>query len=115
MLVRTGKEGGNITVACEFSFSGKTKIFCKEPCEQGDILIQTDEVTAESGRYSIKYEHRKFWKYPIMYVSITKLNKSDAGKYRCGLDRSYIANPTYWEIEITLEEGEFLLRELTVH
>lgn len=116
ILVQTGKEGGNITVGCEFSFSGKTKIFCKEPCEQGDILIQTDEVTAESGRYSIEYKEGTYpVRSTILFVSITKLNKSDAGKYRCGLDRSLTFSPSYWEIEITVEEGEFLLRELTVH
>ncbi|XP_077946338.1 uncharacterized protein LOC144388735 isoform X2 [Gasterosteus aculeatus] len=104
--IRTGKEGGNITVGCKFSFSGKTKIFCKEPCEQGDILIETTDVTAESGRYSIEYKEGTFLvRSTVLYVSITKLNKSDAGKYRCGLHRSYTANPTYWEIEITVEEA----------
>nr|XP_040049505.1 uncharacterized protein LOC120829459 isoform X3 [Gasterosteus aculeatus aculeatus] len=106
ILGRTGKEGGNITVKCKFSFSGKKKIFCKEPCEQGDILIETTDVTAESGRYSIEYKEGMYpVRSTILYVSITKLNKSDAGKYRCGLHRSYTANPTYWEIEITVEEA----------
>ncbi|XP_077946355.1 uncharacterized protein LOC144388737 isoform X2 [Gasterosteus aculeatus] len=106
ILVQTGKEGGNITVACKFKLSGKTKIFCKEPCEQGDILIKTTDVTAESGRYSIEYKEGR---YPVrstrLYVSITKLNKSDAGKYRCGLDRSLTVSPSYRGIEITVEEA----------
>ncbi|XP_062416632.1 CMRF35-like molecule 8 isoform X2 [Pungitius pungitius] len=100
ILVHTGEEGGNITVGCFFTFSGKTKFFCKEPCEQGDILIKTEEDTAESGRYSIKYKEVGS---KVIYVTITKLIKSDAGKYRCGLDRSFLPSSSS-EIEITVEE-----------
>ncbi|KAL6119536.1 uncharacterized protein ACO6RY_04086 [Pungitius sinensis] len=102
ILVFTGEEGGNITVGCSFILSGTTKIFCREPCEQGDILIKTDEDRAESGRYSIEYKGAGS---KIIYVTITKLIKSDAGKYRCGLDRSLLPT-SYSEIEITVEEAQ---------
>ncbi|XP_062416628.1 uncharacterized protein LOC119223748 isoform X2 [Pungitius pungitius] len=101
ILVHTGEEGGNITVGCFFTLSGKTKFFCKEPCEQGDILIKTEEDTAESGRYSIKYKEVGS---KVIYVTITKLIKSDAGKYRCGLYRSLLPSSSS-EIEITVEEA----------
>ncbi|KAM6929965.1 uncharacterized protein PEZ65_009063 [Lycodopsis pacificus] len=106
IIVRTGTEGGNITVACNFTFSGKKKIFCKQPCEEGDILIETENVTAERGRYSIAYTEGFYpARSTVLYVSITKLTKSDAGKYRCGLHRSYTPNPSYSDIDIRVEEA----------
>ncbi|XP_068582616.1 uncharacterized protein [Cebidichthys violaceus] len=106
IIVSTGKEGGDITVGCNFIFSGIRKIFCKEPCEEEDILIETDDVTAKSGRYSIEYKEGTFPQTStILYVSITNLTKSDAGKYRCGLHRSLTFSPSYQEIEIRVEEA----------
>ncbi|KAK9515214.1 hypothetical protein VZT92_025878 [Zoarces viviparus] len=60
IIGRTGTEGGNITVGCIFNFSGKKKIFCKKPCEERDILIETEDVTAQRGRYNITYEEGTF-------------------------------------------------------
>ncbi|XP_068582621.1 uncharacterized protein [Cebidichthys violaceus] len=104
ILVSTGKEGGDITVECIFIFSGRRKSFCKEPCEEEDILIETDDVTAKSGRYSIEYDKGTILQSAILYVSITKLTKSDAGKYKCGLHR-YLTPSSYQEIEIRVEEA----------
>ncbi|XP_068582614.1 uncharacterized protein [Cebidichthys violaceus] len=105
IIVSTRKEGGDITVECIFIFHGRRKIFCKEPCEEEDILIKTDDVTAKSGRYSIEYKEGTFPQTStILYVSITKLTKSDAGKYKCGLHR-YLTPSSYQEIEIRVEEA----------
>ncbi|XP_075953222.1 uncharacterized protein LOC142955809 isoform X2 [Anarhichas minor] len=104
-IISTGTEGGNITVACTFTFSGRKKIFCKQPCEEGDILIETEDVTAQRGRYSITYTEGAFpVRSTVLYVSITKLTKSDTGKYRCGLHRS-LPLPSYQDIEIRVEEA----------
>ncbi|XP_054465861.1 uncharacterized protein LOC129100289 [Anoplopoma fimbria] len=106
ILVAKGNEGGNIIVECNYSFTGKTKIFCKEACEEGDILIKTNDVTATSGRYSIVYEEGTFpVSTTVLNVSITNLTKSDAGKYRCGLHRTLTPFPSYWEVEIRVEEA----------
>ncbi|XP_075953293.1 CMRF35-like molecule 5 isoform X9 [Anarhichas minor] len=104
-IISTGTEGGNITVACIFTFSARKKIFCKQPCEEGDILIETEDVTAQRGRYSITYTEGAYpVRSTVLYVSITKLTKSDAGKYRCGLHRS-LPLPSYQDIEIRVEEA----------
>ncbi|XP_025757248.1 uncharacterized protein LOC102076635 isoform X4 [Oreochromis niloticus] len=85
-LTHRAEEGGNITVGCKFYFSGSRKLFCKEKCEKGNILVETSDDAAQNGRYSIKYEQTDTLSY-IMYVSITQLNQSDSGWYRCSLDR----------------------------
>ncbi|XP_063320878.1 uncharacterized protein LOC134619075 isoform X2 [Pelmatolapia mariae] len=85
-LTHRAEEGGNITVACNFYFPGSRKLFCKEKCENGNILVETSDDPAQNGRYSIKYEKTDTLSY-IMYVSITQLNQSDSGRYRCSLDR----------------------------
>ncbi|XP_034392482.1 uncharacterized protein LOC117733172 isoform X3 [Cyclopterus lumpus] len=106
ILVAKGKEGGNITVECLFSFSGKWKIFCKETCKEGEVLIETDEVTAQSGRYSITYKEGMFpVSSTVLNVSITKLIESDAGKYVCALHRTFTPNPSNQEIEIRVEDA----------
>ncbi|XP_034552727.1 uncharacterized protein LOC117822164 isoform X2 [Notolabrus celidotus] len=87
--VRTGTEGGNITVACTFSLSGKRKIFCRDDCDKGNILVETTGVSNQSGRYSIEYNEGTFLSTStLLYVSITNLTKSDSGRYSCKLDRS---------------------------
>ncbi|XP_038127173.1 uncharacterized protein LOC119773994 [Cyprinodon tularosa] len=81
-----GTEGGSITVRCEFKNSGSRRFLCKETCEGRNILINTNEDMFQSGRYSIRYDHRGKSNYLI--VSITKLKKSDSGRYQCRLDHS---------------------------
>ncbi|XP_051280349.1 uncharacterized protein LOC127376932 isoform X3 [Dicentrarchus labrax] len=105
ILVRTGSEGGNVRVGCSFSFPGSRKIFCKRECEGKDILIETDENRAQSGRYSIEYEEGHFPEYPtLLYVSITKLTKSDSGRYRCWLDRTLSPDSTE-DFELRVEDA----------
>ncbi|XP_025757247.1 uncharacterized protein LOC102076635 isoform X3 [Oreochromis niloticus] len=87
-LTHRAEEGGNITVKCSFYFSGSRKLFCKEKCENGNILVETSDDAAQNGRYSIKYENKGFFSSDIMYVSITQLKQSDSGWYRCSLDRT---------------------------
>ncbi|CAI5648630.1 unnamed protein product [Oreochromis niloticus] len=93
-----GVEGGNITVECKFYIPGRKTLFCKDKCEKGNILIETADYTAQSGRYSIKYEKSYFSK-DIVHVSITQLKKSDAGWYRCTLDTS--VQPCDFQLVIT--------------
>ncbi|XP_031596423.1 uncharacterized protein LOC116320838 [Oreochromis aureus] len=97
-LVYEGVEGGNITVECKFVILGRKTLFCKDKCEKGNVLIETAGYTAQSGRYSIKYEKNYFSK-DIVYVSITQLNKSDAGLYSCKLDTSL--QPCDFQLVIT--------------
>ncbi|XP_038577602.1 CD166 antigen homolog isoform X4 [Micropterus salmoides] len=97
------RAGGNIVVECSFTFSGSRKYFCKEECEEKDILVDTTGYTAERGRYSIRYIERSLTDVSV-YVSITQLTESDSGRYRCGLDRR-LSPDSYWEFEITVTDA----------
>uniref|UniRef100_A0A3P9DM24 Immunoglobulin subtype domain-containing protein n=1 Tax=Maylandia zebra TaxID=106582 RepID=A0A3P9DM24_9CICH len=103
-LPHRAEEGGSIAVKCRFYLSGSRKLFCKEKCENGNILVETSDDAAQNGRYSIKYENS----YNIMYVSITQLKQSDSGRYRCSLDKHWwtVGNDDF---ELIVTEGEFLL------
>ncbi|XP_005950897.1 uncharacterized protein LOC102306303 isoform X2 [Haplochromis burtoni] len=98
-LVYEGVEGGNITVECKFYFPGSTTLFCKDKCEKGNVLIETTDYTAQSGRYSITFVRKNLLLKDIVYVSITQLNKSDSGWYRCTLDTSL--QPCDFQLVIT--------------
>ncbi|XP_014832634.1 PREDICTED: natural cytotoxicity triggering receptor 2-like isoform X2 [Poecilia mexicana] len=82
----TEKEGGSITVQCEFGYSGTKRFFCKETCEGENILIGTTKDRDENGRFSIRYEGRNIFSSDFLYVSITDLKPSDSGQYRCRSD-----------------------------
>ncbi|XP_045912808.1 uncharacterized protein LOC123975391 isoform X2 [Micropterus dolomieu] len=101
--IHNGIEGGNITVKCSFTFSGSRKIFCRNECEEKDILVETAGDRAQSGRYSIEYTGRVF-SSELMNVSITNLTKSDSGRYRCRLDRDW-APDSYEEFVIRVEDA----------
>ncbi|XP_078026521.1 uncharacterized protein LOC117258072 [Epinephelus lanceolatus] len=113
--ILTGTEGGNITVVCNFKLSGRRRLFCKEECKDGDILIDTDETTAQRGRYSIKYEEGFYpASYTTLNVNITNLTESDSGRYSCGLLRSVFFIPSYSEFEIRVKDGVVLYVRLTL-
>ncbi|XP_028437629.1 CMRF35-like molecule 8 [Perca flavescens] len=105
IIKSTGTEGGNITVRCSFTSSGKRRIFCKDECKDGDILIETEEDTAQIGRYSIECIEGGFpVSKIIVYVSIRNLTQSDSGRYRCGLVRALFSS-SYQEIEIRVTDA----------
>ncbi|XP_045898905.1 uncharacterized protein LOC123966849, partial [Micropterus dolomieu] len=102
------RAGGNIVVECSFTVSGSRRYFCKEECEEKDILVETTGYTAERGRYSIRYTQRSLTDVSV-YVSITQLTKSDSGRYRCGLDRRFSRDP-YREFEIIVTDAPTTLK-----
>ncbi|KAK2850908.1 hypothetical protein Q5P01_007184 [Channa striata] len=84
--VYTRAEGENITVdKCSSSSSGSWKIFCKQTCDRGNVLIETAENRAQTDRYSLTYEDGSAGR---LSVSISQLTKSDSGLYSCGLGSS---------------------------
>ncbi|KAL4007528.1 hypothetical protein ACER0C_001380 [Sarotherodon galilaeus] len=100
-------EGGNASFLCYLTLSGSTKFFCKEKCERAEnILIKTDGSTAQSGRYSIKYEDG----YPgsgIVSATFTHMIKSDSGMYRCALGRSSVPDSYYdFEVRVSNDLGK---------
>uniref|UniRef100_A0A3B4GVP7 Immunoglobulin subtype domain-containing protein n=1 Tax=Pundamilia nyererei TaxID=303518 RepID=A0A3B4GVP7_9CICH len=98
-------EGGSITVKCRFYLSGSRKLFCKEKCENGNILVETSDDAAQNGRYSIKYVKTYITYYPTLYVSITQLKQSDSGRYRCSLERVLLTDGNS-DFELIVTEGE---------
>ncbi|XP_068566601.1 polymeric immunoglobulin receptor-like isoform X2 [Cebidichthys violaceus] len=84
--VYTGTEGGNVRVQCSssYSYSGSRKFLCKEPCKQKYFIIETTDVRAQKGRFSIEWSSIR-----DVSVTITQLTKSDSGWYRCGSGSSY--------------------------
>ncbi|XP_075957793.1 uncharacterized protein LOC142960070 isoform X2 [Anarhichas minor] len=92
-ILYTRTEGGDVTVQCSSSSSGSRKILCKDPCEQEDIIIETTDLRAHEGRFSIKWSRRD------VSVTITQLTKSDSGLYGCGIKSSY------WQFEILVVDA----------
>ncbi|CAG6022006.1 unnamed protein product, partial [Menidia menidia] len=81
--------------------SGSKKLFCRGDCwHGGEILAQTDGVRAEKGRYRIGFVDKRF-AGGVLYVSITQLNQSDSGRYRCYLDRIGPDGSTDFSIQVS--------------
>ncbi|KAM9751323.1 uncharacterized protein ACNS7B_008207 isoform 2-T2 [Menidia menidia] len=93
--------GSSLTVGCSFKVSGSKKFFCRGDCSnEGEILVQTDGVRAEKGRYRIGYVDGKY-AGGVLYVSITQLNQSDSGGYRCYLERFGFDGSTEFSIQVS--------------
>ncbi|KAM9751509.1 uncharacterized protein ACNS7B_008342 [Menidia menidia] len=92
--------GSSLTVGCGFQVSGSKKLFCRGDCSNGEILVQTDGVRAEKGRYRIGYVDGKYFG-GYLYVSITQLTQSDSGRYRCYLDRFGPDGSTEFSIQVS--------------
>ncbi|KAI4823580.1 hypothetical protein KUCAC02_012158, partial [Chaenocephalus aceratus] len=80
----------------------RRKLLCKPDCEER-ILIETTGDKATQGRYRIEYIKTIFLSYRVR-VGITKLTKSDSGRYKCGLDRYLLPN-SHGLIEIIVEDA----------
>lgn len=102
-----GLAGQSITIECYFSSYKKWKIFCKEKCEKGNILIETQLNSDHHGRYSTEYKYKYKYEY-ILSVSIRRLIKSDSGRYTCGLGQ-YPSSYQFTHFGIVVAEGEFQL------
>ncbi|XP_033981431.1 polymeric immunoglobulin receptor-like isoform X4 [Trematomus bernacchii] len=101
LSVYSGIEGENVRFKCSISSYRGRKFFCKEPCEQEDILIETTGAPVQSGRYRIDY------KDGVFFVTITQLTKSDSGKYRCGAGPS-LTRASYKDIEIIVVDAKLV-------
>ncbi|XP_038577703.1 uncharacterized protein LOC119905066 [Micropterus salmoides] len=101
--VHTGTEGGDVELDAPLLSLEGGKYFCKEECEDKDILVETTGYTAERGRYSIRYTQRSLTDVSV-YVSITQLTESDSGRYRCGLERR-LSPDSYRGFEIIVTDG----------
>ncbi|CAI5648855.1 unnamed protein product [Oreochromis niloticus] len=86
-ILHYGVIGRDFKAGFSFNSPGTWKMFCREDCEGENILINTTDVRAQTGRYSIEYKNN------VLSVSISKLTESDSGQYRCGLGGSSSSAP----------------------
>ncbi|XP_043978023.1 uncharacterized protein LOC122833961 isoform X2 [Gambusia affinis] len=84
----TGSAGEDFSGHCGSSFLGTRKMFCRENCVKGNVLVETTENSAENGRYSIEYVKGHGPNVYSLSVKISALTGSDSGRYRCGLGES---------------------------
>ncbi|XP_028424293.1 uncharacterized protein LOC114548510 [Perca flavescens] len=98
--------GDNIILLRYSILSGTRRYFCKEQCEDKDILVETTGVSAERDRYSIRYE-KESPSGGFVYVNISQLTRSDSGLYRIGLSTSFSPDP-YQEFRIVVTDGWLL-------
>ncbi|KAM9750880.1 polymeric immunoglobulin receptor-like [Menidia menidia] len=89
-----GHVGGDVTMKCSFSTSGRWKFFCRKNCDGENKLIQTNSNTAERGRYRIHYNEQ------VLSVSITGLTRYDSGRYRCAVGRA-----SHTDVELVVAEA----------
>ncbi|XP_042265587.1 uncharacterized protein LOC121896026 isoform X2 [Thunnus maccoyii] len=101
-----GTEGGNGSIICSFTSFGSTVFFCKGECKEEDILIKTDGVTAQSGRYNIRYKDGSSGRRNVT-VTFTQLTKSDSGRYRFGLGGSSVPD-SYWDFDLIVTDAATL-------
>ncbi|KAI4790517.1 hypothetical protein KUCAC02_034577 [Chaenocephalus aceratus] len=99
LSVYSGIEGEDVRVECSFPSSRDRKVFCKETCDKEDILIETTDASAQSGRYSIDDKDGG------LFVTITQLTRSDSGRYRCAAG-IYLTRNSYKDFEILVVDAK---------
>ncbi|KAE8292671.1 hypothetical protein D5F01_LYC07758 [Larimichthys crocea] len=87
-------------------FAGDRRFFCKQECEES-ILIETTSDRDENGRYKVEYSKTFYLSYPVLYVTITRLSKSDAGPYVCGLGKPLFPD-SQEDFELVVKDGNLL-------
>uniref|UniRef100_A0A673GFU5 Immunoglobulin domain-containing protein n=1 Tax=Sinocyclocheilus rhinocerous TaxID=307959 RepID=A0A673GFU5_9TELE len=93
-----GYSGKGVTITCSHGMaSTNIKYFCREPCEDRDVLVKSDQ--SPTGRYTLK-DHGA----GTFTVSITDLQESDSGIYWCAVDRS--VKDTYKKVKLTVSNGK---------
>ncbi|KAK2850840.1 hypothetical protein Q5P01_007116 [Channa striata] len=92
-FVRTNTEGENATYECITAVGEGAFFFCKNQCrKQEDVLMNTTSLKAQSGRYAIEFIRGSIFG---LYVTITKVNKSDTRWYRCGYGDPWSPNSNF--------------------
>nr|XP_046190533.1 uncharacterized protein LOC124019191 [Oncorhynchus gorbuscha] len=97
----TGVVRGQIKITCSYKWAeDNDKYFCKESCSKNDILIQSDgkQNYQKKDRFSILNTING-----VFTVTITKLEKSDSGKYWCGVKR--LLKDTYTEVHLKVTDA----------
>ncbi|KAL7852168.1 hypothetical protein SRHO_G00179530 [Serrasalmus rhombeus] len=93
----SGHVGGSVKIQCSHLLARtNTKYFCRDPCRDQDMLIKSGQ--SPTGRYTLEDSGKG-----VFTVTITDLQKSDAGTYWCGVERSL--KDTYHEVLLTVTDA----------
>ena len=78
----------------------------KRSAQEDRILVETSGQQGQSGKYAIDYQN------DIFFVSISQLNVSDSGRYRCGVGNA--SSPDLLEeFQLKVTKGEETLNKET--
>ncbi|KAK2850842.1 hypothetical protein Q5P01_007118 [Channa striata] len=85
-FIWTNIGGENFTFPCKYDVDRGRLFFCRDDCKkEEDVLIETDQKKAQSGRYGVEYIDGSIFG---LYATITRMKTSDTGRYKCGYGRA---------------------------
>ena len=97
-----GHVGGSVDFTCRnwnvWTSYDYPKYLCKGPCSKDEDII----IRAGSGKFATTDRIRVHTTVNDLHVSMTKLSKSDSGRYTCGLERPAMED-SYIEVDLNVE------------
>ncbi|XP_026216175.1 CMRF35-like molecule 5 isoform X2 [Anabas testudineus] len=95
LLEVSGHVGGEVSILCSASWTTDSNsehnnmYFCKGICSRDNILIQTERErqAVKQGRYRLEVDRG----HGVFNVTITRLKRADAGRYCCGVEKTFNA------------------------
>ncbi|XP_073670689.1 uncharacterized protein [Paramisgurnus dabryanus] len=92
------REGDQVTITCSHEWaSTNKKYFCRDPCNDEDILVSTNR--SPNRRFRLKD-----FGTGTFTVTITDLQESDSGIYWCGVDRVF--QDTYIKVNLRVSKAD---------
>ncbi|XP_066559549.1 CMRF35-like molecule 1 [Amia ocellicauda] len=99
----TGVEGGRVEINCTYEdgYQYYVKYWCREPCENKDVLINSvqADITVTAGRFTLT----NYVSAMIFTVWMTRLTLQDAGIYYCGVEKW--GKDIYGEIHLIISKA----------
>nr|XP_029136806.1 CMRF35-like molecule 3 [Labrus bergylta] len=97
--------GENVTIRCSgwdvlMYVEENVKYFCSSPCTEDKHII----IKAEFGWLNSKDRIKLFNNGEVLLVTFTDLQKSDAGKYYCGVE--IVGIDAYIEVNVNVKDAE---------
>ncbi|XP_051805470.1 polymeric immunoglobulin receptor-like isoform X2 [Acanthochromis polyacanthus] len=78
---------------------GSKKFLCRNECNPGDVLIETEGNRAVSDRFTIRYDQSQ----GKLHVVVTGLRKEDTGRYRVGIKGS-LSSQSFQELILRVKD-----------
>lgn len=111
MLEVIGHVGGEVSIDCTGSWTTDNTehynmYFCKGVCSRENTLIETERrplAIARRGRYSMEVRGGD----GAFNVTITRLKRTDAGRYHCGVGKTFTV--LFQEVNLIVLNGTFFV------